>query len=182
MGLSVSTLSNGLWGTKKYRILMVSLDAAGKTTILRKLKFGKDADIFGYVPTNGFNVETIKHKEVSFMIWEVSGGDKIRPLWRNNYKECHCQGIIFVVDSSDRDRIQEAQTEFLRMINSDECQNAVLLVYANKQDLPNAMTAQEIADKLKLPSIKQEWYIQASCATTGDGLYEGLEWLSQKLE
>jgi len=68
------------------------------------------------------------------------------------------------------------------MINSDECQNAVLLVYANKQDLPNAMTAQEIADKLKLPSIKQEWYIQASCATTGDGLYEGLEWLSQKLE
>ena len=68
------------------------------------------------------------------------------------------------------------------MMYSDKSQNAVLLVFANKQDLPNAMTVEEITDKLKLHSIKQEWHIQPSCANTGDGLYEGLEWLSQKLK
>ena len=93
------------------------------------------------------------------------------------------QGIIFVVDSNDRDRINEARDELQRMLNEDELRNAILLVFANKQDLPNAMQAAEITDKLGLQNLRQrEWYIQATCATTGDGLYEGLEWLSNTLK
>tara|TARA_B110001452_G_C15087920_1_gene379560 strand:+ start:187 stop:465 length:279 start_codon:yes stop_codon:yes gene_type:complete len=88
-----------------------------------------------------------------------------------------------VVDSNDRDRMGEARDELHRMLNEDELCEAVLLVFANKQDLPNAMTAAEITDKLGLHSLrKRNWYIQASCATTGDGLYEGLDWLSSVLK
>ena len=65
------------------------------------------------------------------------------------------------------------------MLNEDELRDALLLVFANKQDLPNAMNAAEITDKLGLHSLRQRtWYIQSTCATSGDGLYEGLEWVS----
>jgi len=83
-----------------------------------------------------------------------------------------------VVDSADRDRIDEARETLHMMINSEELGNAVLLVYANKQDLPGAMSTPEVVDKLELVSLKRKWYIQASNATRGDGLYEGLDWLS----
>jgi len=89
------------------------------------------------------------------------------------------QGIIFVVDSNDRERVVEAREELQRMLNEDELRDALLLVFANKQDLPNAMNAAEITDKLGLHSLRQrQWYIQSTCATSGDGLYEGLEWVS----
>jgi ADP-ribosylation factor protein 1 len=83
-------------------------------------------------------------------------------------------GIIFVVDSNDKERISEARDELHRMLNEDELRDALLLVFANKQDLPNAMNAAEITDKLGLQSLRQrQWFIQATCATSGDGLYEG---------
>jgi len=111
----------------------------------------------------------------------VGGQDKIRPLWRHYYQ--NTQGLIFVVDSNDRDRIEPAREELHKMINEDELRDAVILVFANKQDLPNAMTAAEITDKLGLHSLRsRNWYIQATCATTGDGLYEGLDWLSATLK
>ncbi|KAF8001358.1 hypothetical protein HF325_003859 [Metschnikowia pulcherrima] len=92
------------------------------------------------------------------------------------------QGIIFVVDSNDRDRVAEAREELQQMLNEDELRNALLLVLANKQDLPNAMNAAEITEKLGLHLIRQRpWYIQLTCATTGDGLYDGLDWLSNNL-
>jgi signal recognition particle receptor subunit beta len=77
------------------------------------------------------------------------------------------QGIIFVVDSNDRDRISEARDELQRMLNEDELRDALLLVFANKQDLPNAMNPAEITDKLGLHSLRQRhWYIQATVSTT----------------
>jgi ADP-ribosylation factor protein 1 len=111
------------------------------------------------------------------------------------------QGIIFVVDSNDRERVSEAREELQRMLNEDELRDALLLVFANKQDLPNAMNAAEITDKLGLQALRQRtWYIQvgfyihagpprlltwnlfqAACATSGDGLYEGLEWLATNI-
>ncbi|TIA81884.1 hypothetical protein E3P89_02053 [Wallemia ichthyophaga] len=178
MGLSVSKLLSTLFGKKEMRILMVGLDAAGKTTILYKLKLG---EIVTTIPTIGFNVETVEYKNISFTVWDVGGQDKIRPLWRHYFQ--NTQGIIFVVDSNDRDRVTEAREELQRMLNEDELRDAHLLVFANKQDLPNAMNAAEITDKLGLHSLRQRtWYIQATCATSGDGLYEGLEWLSNNLK
>lgn len=177
MGLSISKIFDKLWGKKEMRILMVGLDAAGKTTILYKLKLG---EIVTTIPTIGFNVETVEYKNIQFTVWDVGGQDKIRPLWRHYFQ--NTQGIIFVVDSNDRDRIVEAREELQRMLNEDELRDAILLVFANKQDLPNAMNAAEITDKLGLHSLRQRaWYIQSTCATSGDGLYEGLEWLATTL-
>ncbi|CAO3675743.1 unnamed protein product [Umbelopsis vinacea] len=158
MGLSISKLLSGLFGKKEMRILMVGLDAAGKTTILYKLKLG---EIVTTIPTIGFNVETVEYKNISFTVWDVGGQDKIRPLWRHYFQ--NTQGIIFVVDSNDRDRISEARDELQRMLNEDELRDALLLVFANKQDLPNAMNPAEITDKLGLHSLRQRhWYIQVN--------------------
>ena len=150
MGLSFSKVFGKLFGKKDVRILMVGLDAAGKTTILYKLKLG---EIVTTIPTIGFNVETVEYKNISFTVWDVGGQDKIRPLWRHYYQ--NTQGVIFVVDSNDRDRVGEARDELHRMLNEDELREAVLLVVANKQDLPNAMNAAEITDKLGLHSLRQ---------------------------
>jgi ADP-ribosylation factor protein 1 len=101
-------------------------------------------------------------------------------LWRHYFQ--NTQGLIFVVDSNDRERISEANEELQKMLREDELREAVLLVFANKQDLPNAMSVSEVTDKLGLHSVtNRKWYIQSTCATTGDGLYEGLDWLSNAL-
>ncbi|XP_074552752.1 ARF GTPase 2a [Halichoeres trimaculatus] len=178
MGLSISTFWSKFFGRKEMRILMVGLDAAGKTTILYKLKLG---EIVTTIPTIGFNVETVEYKNISFTVWDVGGQDKIRPLWRHYFQ--NTQGLIFVVDSNDRERVSEAKDELLRMLSEDELRESVLLVFANKQDLPNAMTAAELTDKLQLQGLsRRNWFIQATCATSGDGLYEGLDWLCNQLK
>ncbi|PIA16585.1 ADP-ribosylation factor 1 [Coemansia reversa NRRL 1564] len=177
MGMVFGKLFDNLFGKKEMRILMVGLDAAGKTTILYKLKLG---EIVTTIPTIGFNVETVDYKNICFTVWDVGGQDKIRPLWRHYFQ--NTQGIIFVVDSNDRDRIAEARDELQRMMNEDELKDALLLVFANKQDLPNAMNNEEIIELLNLGMYrKRTWYIQKTCATTGEGLHDGLEWLANTL-
>ena len=111
----------------------------------------------------------------------VAGGqDKIRRLWRHYFQGT--DGLIYVVDSSDRDRINDAKEELDKMLMEQEMENAVLLVLANKQDLPNAMTAAEVMEKLELQKLRhRKWFIQSTVAPTGDGLYEGLDWLSRSL-
>jgi len=176
MGMTISSLLKRFLGGKDMQILMVGLDAAGKTTILYKLKLG---EIVTTIPTIGFNVETVEYKNINFTVWDVGGQDKIRPLWRHYFQ--NTQGLIFVVDSNDRERVKEARAELEKMLSEDELRDAALLVFANKQDLPNAMSVAELTDKLGLHSLKRKWFIQAACATTGDGLYEGLDWLSNSL-
>uniref|UniRef100_A0A7S2FWZ8 ADP-ribosylation factor n=1 Tax=Alexandrium andersonii TaxID=327968 RepID=A0A7S2FWZ8_9DINO len=174
MGLAFTKIWQRLLGKTEMRILMVGLDAAGKTTILYKLKLG---EVVTTIPTIGFNVETVEYKNLSFTVWDVGGQDKIRPLWRHYFLGTN--GIIFVLDSNDRDRVEDAREELTKMLSEDELRDAVLLVFANKQDLPGAMPAAEVTEKLGLHAIrKHQWYVQSTCATTGEGLYEGLDWLS----
>jgi len=176
MGLSISTLLSRLFAKKQMRILMVGLDAAGKTTILYKLKLG---EIVTTIPTIGFNVETVEYKNISFTVWDVGGQDKIRPLWRHYYQ--NTQGLIYVVDSSDKERIAESKDELHKMLGEDELRDAIVLVFANKQDLPQAIPVPELTTRLELNKLRRKWYVQAACATQGTGLYEGLDWLSEAL-
>merc|ERR1712070_832847 len=145
MGLHFSRIWETWVGKKEMRILMVGLDAAGKTTILYRLKLG---EVVTTIPTIGFNVETVEYKNISFNVWDVGGQDKIRPLWRHYYT--NTQGLIYVVDSNDRERIEENREELHKMLAEEELKDAVLLVFANKQDLPGALTCPEITDKLGL--------------------------------
>uniref|UniRef100_A0A7S4P6Z4 ADP-ribosylation factor n=1 Tax=Paramoeba aestuarina TaxID=180227 RepID=A0A7S4P6Z4_9EUKA len=163
---------------EEYRILMIGLDAAGKTTILYKLKLG---EIVTTVPTIGMNVETVEYKNINFTVWDVGGRCNLRALWRHYYQDT--RAVIFVVDANDRERVGEAAHEMQRMMKEELLQNTVLLVISNKQDLPNVMSKEEIADKMALPSLEcdKRWMIFETCATTGDGLYEALDWLSHTL-
>lgn len=173
----MSKMMAKIFGTKEMRILMLGLDAAGKTTILYKLKLNQDITT---IPTVGFNVETVRYKNTKFNVWDVGGQDKIRPLWRHYYTGT--QGLIFVVDSSDRARVTEAKLELRRILNDPEMKDALLLVFANKQDIPGAMTVQEVIENLDLKQFKRRTYFtQRSCATTGDGIFEGLQWLSEHI-
>jgi ADP-ribosylation factor protein 1 len=175
MGNLFNKLWNRMVSNKEMRILMVGLDAAGKTTILYKLKLG---EVVNTIPTIGFNVETVEYKNISFNVWDVGGQDKIRLLWRHYYQ--NTQGLIFVVDSNDRERINENKEELHKMLAEEELKDAVLLVFANKQDLPGAMPCAEISTALGLNEIRgRTWFIQSTCAVRGDGLYEGLDWLSK---
>ncbi|CAH8507993.1 unnamed protein product [Schistosoma guineensis] len=177
MGLTISSVFQRLFGKKSMRILMIGLDAAGKTTILYKLKLG---EVVTTIPTIGFNVETVEYKNINFTVWDVGGQDKIRRLWRHYFQ--NTQGLIFVVDSNDRDRISESAEELNKMLLEDELRDVVILVFANKQDLPNAMSTAEVAEKLRLRDIRNRpWHIQLACATQGEGLFEGLDWLSNEL-
>ncbi|NXR10149.1 ARF1 factor, partial [Semnornis frantzii] len=138
-------------------------------------------EICATISVLGFNVETVEYKNVSFIVWDVCSQDKVRPLWRHYFQ--NTQGLIFVIDSSDRERVSEARGELMRVIAADELRDAFFLVLANKQDLPNAMNAAEITDKLGLHSLHpRNYYMQAASAITGEGLYEGLDWLSSQLQ
>ncbi|KAI6176295.1 ADP-ribosylation factor 6 [Aphelenchoides bicaudatus] len=167
------TLSK-IFGKKEIRILMLGLDASGKTSILYRLKLSQSIKS---IPTVGVRFLNCQYK--------------IRPLWRHYFTGT--QALIFVVDAADRDRIDEARTELHRIINGNavlinlscnisildrEMRDAVILVYGNKQDISTAMKPQELQDKLGLTRLRdRNWFIQASCATTGEGLQEGLTWL-----
>uniref|UniRef100_A0A3B4F7K0 ADP-ribosylation factor-like protein 14 n=1 Tax=Pundamilia nyererei TaxID=303518 RepID=A0A3B4F7K0_9CICH len=120
------------------------LDAAGKTTLLYKLKLG---EVVTTIPTI-FNVETVEYKNISFTVWDVGGQTIIRPLWRHYY--VNTQGLIFVVDSNDPERIKEASEELHTLLQEDELKGVAVLVFANKQDLPRAMLVSDIIEALSL--------------------------------
>merc|ERR1712228_144874 len=127
----------------------VGLDAAGKTTILYKLKLG---EVVTTIPTVGFNVENVEYNNFRFTVWDIGGQDKIRKLWRYYYE--NTQGLIFVIDSNDRDRIEDAREELTKILHEDEMRDAAVLVFANKQDLPNSMPAAEVSEKLGLCNMR----------------------------
>jgi len=174
MGASLSKALAKMFSKGEMRLLMLGLDAAGKTTILYKLKLDQSVTT---IPTVGFNVETVTYKNVKFNVWDVGGQDKIRPLWRHYYTGT--QGLVFVIDSCDRERIDEARQELHRILSDREMKDCLLLVFANKQDLPGAMSPAEVTEKLGLHRMRDRlWYVHPSCATSGEGLFEGLQWLS----
>ncbi|XP_023180269.1 ADP-ribosylation factor 1-like [Xiphophorus maculatus] len=176
MGVIISQIFSRFISKTPVRILMVGLDAAGKTTLLYKLKL---AEVVTTIPTIGFNVETVEYKNISFTVWDVGGQSVIRPLWRHYYT--NTQGLIFVIDSSDSERIKEAADELHRQLEEDELRDVPVLVFANKQDLPRAMSVDDITEALSLSGVRQPWFVQSSCAVSGAGLVEGLDWLSDQI-
>ena len=131
---------------REMRILMLGLDNSSKTSILYRLKLGQPKRT---VPTIGFNVETLEYKNIAFTVWDVGGQEKLRALWRHYFAST--QALIFVVDSSDRARLPEAAEELHRLIKEEELSSALLLVLANKQDLPGACNAAELAEDAPYP-------------------------------
>jgi len=160
------------------KIVILGLDNAGKTSILSWLKKN---EFVQSIPTVGFNVETVEYKKVKFVIWDVAGRSVLRSLWKHYY--LNSQAIIFVVDSNDVDRLAEANAELTKLMMETKLKEAVLLIFANKQELPNRLSIDEVSEKLSLRELccGRSWHIQACDAKSGFGIHDGLDWLAGQL-
>ncbi|TFB05071.1 ADP-ribosylation factor-like protein 1 [Trichoderma ghanense] len=195
MGAGMSWLTNLVWAKKEIRILILGLDNAGKTTLLYRLKvrlheaaiylnacadfdWDQIGEVVTTIPTIGFNVESVTYKNLNFNVWDLGGQTSIRPYWRCYY--ANTAAVIFVVDSTDIDRLQTAAEELSAMLNEEELKDAALLVFANKQDQPGAKGAGEISEALQLGELRdRNWSIMACSAVDGSGVNEGMDWLVQ---
>ncbi|XWS70915.1 hypothetical protein CRYUN_Cryun03dG0091500 [Craigia yunnanensis] len=201
MGILITKMFSSLFGNKEARILVLGLDNAGKTTILYRLQMG---EVVSTIPTIGFNVETVQYNNIKFQVWDLvsyikdsteSGFDSfasslylylsVRSIssekpawWTDKY-----QAIIYVVDSSDTDRLVIAKEEFHALLEEEELRGAVVLIFANKQDLPGALDDAAVTEALELHKIKnRQWANFKTSAIKGKGLFEGLDWLSNTLK
>ncbi|KAG8769508.1 hypothetical protein FRC15_004552 [Serendipita sp. 397] len=163
-----------VFGKRATSILMLGLDGAGKTTILYKLKFGKAITT---IPTYGFNLEDIKYNGKSFSLWDFGGDNRIRSIWHCYY--VYVEAIVYVVDSANTERMPEARRVMHHVLSNRETREVLLLILANKQDLPNVLDAVSLAKKFHV----DDWpcHVQPCSAVSGEGLHEGLDWLTKVL-
>ena len=181
MGLLVSQLFESLdrlvRSRQPVRILLLGLDAAGKTTILYRLKLGA---VVNTIPTIGFNVETIEYRNISFTVWDMGSRPGLRPLLNRYFSSS--QGLVYVVDSLDRERVQEAAEVLRDILHHRDMQRIPVVIMANKQDMPGVMTPSEVTERLGMDKLTgHPWHVQATSATQGEGLYEALDWLSREI-
>merc|ERR1712137_584463 len=162
---------------REARILMLGLDNAGKTTILKKLS---EEDITTIMPTQGFNIKSLVHEGFKLNVWDIGGQKSFRPFWSNYYDST--DGLVFVIDTSDSERLREAQAELFELMAEDKLSTAPVLIFANKQDLEGSASAENIVETLDLNTRLENrtWFIQSCSAVQGSGLQDGMEWLISK--
>lgn len=161
---------------REMRILTLGLDNAGKTTILKRLS---DEDPSQVQPTQGFNVKSVVKDGFKLNVWDIGGQASIRAYWQNYFD--HTDGLVYVIDSADQERINESGEQLARLLEEPKLQGVAVLILANKQDIHNALKAAEISDQMGLNNIRdRDWQIHACSAKTGDGVQEGLKWLIEK--
>lgn len=162
---------------KEWRILLLGLDNAGKTTILKKLS---DEEVSHIMPTQGFNIKSLTLAGMKLNVWDIGGQKSIRPYWANYYENTDC--LIYVIDSSDEERVEETGVELNQLVEEEKLAGVPVLVFANKQDLDTAMSAAEISSALSLTNLRdRQWHIQPCSAQTGEGIQKGLDWVMKQI-
>ncbi len=162
----------------EFRVLSLGLDGSGRTTMLYQLKYGK---IHTTVSTTGFNVEKLTLGNSTLTMWDVGGGEKMRPLWGHYYQDL--TGLIVVIDSTDHDRLDEVRDVLhTNVLDVGALIGLPILFCANKQDLPDALPVAQLMKHLELSTITgRPWFIQTTSAITGDGIHKGIEWLVHQM-
>lgn len=165
----------GLRGSKQpeAQVLLLGLDNAGKSTLLYKMKFNACVST---VPTVGFNVEMMEARKrgrnIALTVWDVGGQRRMREHWKGFYQDG--AAVVFVVDSSDTGRIEEARRELESTLRSEQLRSSPVILLANKQDVDGALTATEIQDRFNLRKMcaARDWFVQPCSASTGFGIQE----------
>jgi len=166
----LSLLRNLKKDSEEFRVLMLGLDNSGKTTALKKLA---GEDVSHITPTQGFNIKSVQQEGFKLNVWDIGGQKHIRPYWKNYYQ--NTDAIVYMIDSADKRRIDEAADELNQLLEEEDLAAVPVLVYANKQDLLNAMTAAQIMEALELKGQKSRWiHVEGCSAKTGEGLEDGL--------
>ncbi|EGP90562.1 unnamed protein product [Zymoseptoria tritici ST99CH_1A5] len=160
---------------KEMRILMLGLDNAGKTTIVKKIM---NEDVNSVSPTLGFIIKTIDYEGYKLNIWDVGGQKTLRTYWKNYFEKTDT--LIWVVDATDRERVDDCRQELKGLLVQERLMGASLLVFKNKSDVPGCMSEDDIRKGLQLDSIlTHKWHILPCSAMTGLNLQEGLQWVVQ---
>eukprot|EP00658_Telonema_sp_P-2_P083291 TRINITY_DN8980_c0_g1_i5.p1 TRINITY_DN8980_c0_g1~~TRINITY_DN8980_c0_g1_i5.p1 ORF type:complete len:185 (+),score=36.40 TRINITY_DN8980_c0_g1_i5:120-674(+) len=180
MGL-LSLLRNMKKNTKDARILMLGLDNAGKTTILKKLS---NESIENVQPTQGFNVKSLNVHNLKLNVWDIGGQSTIRAYWQNYFENTDI--LIYVVDAADKERLEsgECRDELATLLENETLAGVPLLVYCNKMDLVTAEDPETVAGPEFLDLVcvdDRPWHIQGCSAKKGEGLEEGVRWASERL-
>ncbi len=162
---------------REMRILILGLDNAGKTTIVKKFN---GQDIHSISPTLGFQINTLYFSNYKLSIWDVGGQISIRTYWRNFFEKT--DGLIWVIDSSDKYRLEICKKELHELLKQERLLGSTLLIFYNKSDIKGSMSLKEIKDFLDLDKIRsRHWAILPSSAITGKGLYQGISWLVNEI-
>ena len=157
-------------------MLVLGLDNAGKTTILKKFK-GEDIDTIS--PTLGFDIQTFDFRGYKLNVWDVGGQKTIRSYWRNYFDQT--DALVYVIDAADHRRMEETSMELGQLVDEAKLADIPVLVYGNKSDLMNAMEQCEIEESVA-PVLKGRNYFVVECsAKTGKGLQDGMEWLVDQI-
>jgi small GTP-binding protein len=162
---------------KEAKIGIFGYNGAGKTSLLYRMVLGKAIQV---IPTIGFNVDTFSLNGVKFTAWDVGGRGKIRALHHHYYAGLNA--VVYIVDAVDTEIMPEAIDEFQRMTKEPQLQNCIFMLLGNKQDLPNALSMQEIERRFDVKSVNQTVYVQGVCVTSSDGVHEAFHWLSEQLK
>ncbi|EET00484.1 ADP-ribosylation factor(Arf)/Arf-like (Arl) small GTPase [Giardia duodenalis] len=180
MGIALSRLIQSLFGSRQARVVMVGLDAAGKTTILHQMAYGMTVET---IPTMGFTLQTVKKGKLELDVWDIGGQSEFRNIWVHYYVDKHA--AIFVVDAADHSkaRMEEARIALEGVLTAPELAGVPVLVLANKQDIDGAMSGDTVANMLNLQNVKDhEIKVVETVGTTGKGLDDALKWLSAAVE
>ncbi|XP_014246398.1 ADP-ribosylation factor-related protein 1 [Cimex lectularius] len=167
----------------EYCVLILGLDNAGKTTYLEAAKTKITKNYKGMNPskittTVGLNIGKIDIGGIRLNFWDLGGQEELQSLWDKYYAESHA--IIYIVDSNDRERINESRETFEKMISCENLIGVPLLVLANKQDIPDCMGVREVKPIFKKNTNligSREIMVMAVSALNGEGVNEGITWL-----
>ncbi|UJR19514.1 hypothetical protein I4U23_022644 [Adineta vaga] len=160
-------------------VLILGPFGAGKKTIVHMIKYG---EIPTLMPTIGVDFEKLSINESTLLVWSIGGRSGYRPILTTYYRRM--LAFIFVVDSNDHGRIDEAREKLHEIVNNEALEGRTILIFANKQDLPNAMTTDQLQDKLHLKKINKniKWHLQPTSAIQNQGLHQGFEWLMNSIQ
>ncbi|XP_066185457.1 LOW QUALITY PROTEIN: ADP-ribosylation factor-like protein 3 [Sylvia atricapilla] len=162
---------------QELRIVLLGLDNAGKTTLLKRLA---SEEVSTITPTQGFNIKSVHSHGLKLNVWDIGGQRSIRPYWKKYLGSTDL--LIYVIDSADQKRFEETGQELAELTEDESLTGVPLLVFANKQDLVTAAPAAEIAEGLSLHTYRdREWQIQACSALSGEGVQDGMNWISSQI-
>jgi len=164
--------------SKKARIVILGLDNAGKSTLLHKLC---NQEVRAFVPTTKAHAKTFSLGSITFTAWDLGGHEQVRDLWEEYYSGA--DAIVFMVDSADHDRFDEAKNEMEQILASPDIVDVPILVLANKNDVENCSHKEAISKHLGLEDADENRDIDVfSCSLVNNvGYVEGFRWLSARL-
>lgn len=179
MGILLSKVWSMFSSTKTFKLVVVGLNNAGKTSILYALQLKRFVET---QPTIGGNVEEVQYKNLNFLMWDLGGQQQLREAWSMYYAKT--DAVILVVDSTEPERFSTVRDELIKMLGHPDLANAPVLIFANKQDLSGALRAEEVVASIGVPEVaghERPWTVMPCSALTQQGLAEGMAWIAERV-